>query len=127
MATLTTIDGHEISFKPSSVVLITDHDTFTGAAVTCIYGVMKALVQTNEAAIDFMQRLRITNHFARLSRAGGWPIWVNGEAVSAVNAPLPNSYVDGVNSVVTIEGYTFGISEAPPVAIDAINRHGGKL
>ena len=30
MATLTTIDGHEISFKPSSVVLITDHDTFTG-------------------------------------------------------------------------------------------------
>jgi hypothetical protein len=56
MAILTTLDGRQIKFSPSSVTVITDYDVFTHAAVTSVYGVRKAVLQTSESPSDLITR-----------------------------------------------------------------------
>jgi hypothetical protein len=38
MATLTTVDGIQITFVSKAVAALADHDANTGLAVTCVYG-----------------------------------------------------------------------------------------
>jgi hypothetical protein len=38
MATLTTVDGIQITFVAKTISAMADHDANTGFAVTCVYG-----------------------------------------------------------------------------------------
>jgi hypothetical protein len=86
MQTLTTVDGEEITFKPSTVTCVTDYDPITHAAVTWAWGIRKAPLMTKESAPRFLKRIGIEG-FARLSRANGRPVWIKREAVSSVGKP----------------------------------------
>jgi hypothetical protein len=127
MATLTTVDGIQITFVAKTVSAMADHDANTGFAVTCVYGVTKGALQISESVQDFMKRVRITKDFAQLTRPNGFPIWINGSAVSSIRSPLPNEYVAGVNTVVFTDSLTQGVKESPADVTAAINDHSGDL
>ena len=127
MATLTTVDGMQITFAAKAVSALTDHDGATGAAVTCVYGVTKGVLHINESVQAFMTRLKITKNFAQLTRSNGSPVWINGSAVSSIRAPLPNEYVAGVNTVVFAGSLSQGVTESLAAVTSAINNHGGDL
>jgi hypothetical protein len=127
MATLTTLDGHQITFSPGSVGAIADHDGSTGAAVTCIYGVTKGTLHIAETVQQFMARVKITTKLAQLTRPNGSPVWINGSAVSSLRPPLPNEYVSGVNTVVFTDAIIQGVKETPQATTTALNSHGGDL
>ena len=128
MASLTTTGGMQIAFDPASVVEVADHDDSTGEAVTCVYGVLPSLVHISETVAAFLARIGVAAKFCVLTRPNGFPVQVNGGSVSVVRAPLPDEYVAGVNSVVTVGGLApQGFTETPAAAIAAINAHGGKL
>jgi hypothetical protein len=74
-----------------------------------------------------MKRVRIAKDFAQLTRPNGFPIWINGSAVSSIRSPLPNEYVAGVNTVVFTDNLTQGVKESPADVAAAINDHGGDL
>jgi hypothetical protein len=123
MAILTTIDGREIKCSPSSVTVITDYDVFTHAAVTSVYGVRKAVLEISETPSAFIERLGIQKNIAQLTRSTGRSIWICGDAVTALSEPLPNSYVDGVNTVIEIGSLRLGVAELIEVASREINAH----
>jgi hypothetical protein len=125
MATLTTLDGNQITFSPGNVTVVADHDASTGAAVTCIYGVTKEMLRINEAVPAFMARVKITAKFAQLTRPNGSPVWINGSAVSSLRAPLPGEYVAGVNAVVFTDALVQGVKESVEATTAALNAHGG--
>jgi hypothetical protein len=127
MATLTTVDGLRITFAPKKVSGIADHDANTGLAITCVYGVTKEALQISEPVQDFMKRVRIAKDFAQLTRPNGFPIWINGSAVSSIRSPLPKEYVAGVNTVVFTDDLTQGVKESPADVAAAVNDHGGDL
>jgi hypothetical protein len=68
MATLTTVDGIQITFAPKGVAGHADYDANTGLAVTCVYGVTRETLRISESVEKFMRRLRITKNFAQLTR-----------------------------------------------------------
>ena len=127
MATLTTVDGLQITFSPKKVSGIADHDANTGLAITCVYGITKEALQISEPVQDFMKRVRIAKDFAQLTRPNGFPIWINGSAVSSICSPLPKEYVAGVNTVVFTDDLTQGVKELPADVAAAVNDHGGDL
>lgn len=127
MATLTTVDGLQITFAPKKVSGIADHDANTGLAITCVYGVTKEALQISEPVQDFMKRVRIAKDFAQLTCPNGFPIWINGSAVSSIRSPLPKEYVAGVNTVVFTDDLTQGVKESPADVAAAVNDHGGDL
>jgi len=127
MATLTTVDGLQVSFQPDSVAVLTDHDAGTGVAVTCVYGITNSDLHIAESVAAFLSRLGITTNFAQLTRPNDSPVWIHGSAVSSIRAPLPAEYIDGVNAVVTTGVLTQGVKETPAAAVAQINAHGGKL
>ena len=127
MAILTTVDGHQITFNPKAVSALTNHNASTGQVVTTVYGITNAAIDITETAQAFMSRLGIANNFAQLTRPNGSPVWLNGSAVSSLRPPLPNQYVAGVNTVVSTDGLTQGVTETPAAVTAAINAHGGNL
>ena len=127
MATLTTVGDIQITFVPKAVSALADHDASTGLVVTCVYGVAKETLQIRESVEEFMKRLRITKNFVQLTRPNGWPVWINGSAVSSIRGPLPSEYVAGVNTVVFADDLTQGVKELPGDVMAAINEHGGDL
>lgn len=110
MATLITTDGREIKFNPTSVTVITDYDVLTHASVTSIYGVRNAVLEISETPREFMMRVKMRDNIAQLTRSTGRPIWINGDAVATVTEPLPNSYVDGVKTVIEVGSMRFGVA-----------------
>jgi hypothetical protein len=74
MATLTTVDGIQITFVTKAVAAPADHDANTGLAVTCVYGVAKEELRISESVEAFMKRPRITKNFSQLTR----PKWLRG-------------------------------------------------
>ena len=127
MATLTTVDGIQITFAPKAVSGLADHDANTGLAVTCVYGVTKETLRISETVEAFMRRLRITKNFAQLTRPNDCPVWIDGSAVNSIRAPLPNEYVEGVNTVVFTDSFTQGVKESLADVTAAVNDHGGDL
>jgi hypothetical protein len=121
------VDGLQITFAPKKVSGIADHDANTGLAITCVYGVTKEALQISEPVQDFMKRVRIAKDFAQLTRPNGFPIWINGSAVSSIRSPLPKEYVAGVNTVVFTDDLTQGVKESPADVAAAVNDHGGDL
>lgn len=127
MASVTTVDGIQVTFAPKGVLALADHDANTGMAITCVYGVTKEALRISESATAFMTRLRITKNFAQLTRPDGFPIWINGSAVSSIRAPLPDECVKGVKTVIFTDSVTQGVKEAPADVAVAVNDHGGEL
>ena len=127
MADLTTIDGLQFSFTPDAVIAVTDHDAVTGQAVTCVFGITPYPLRINETVDGFLARIGVNGDFAQLTRPNGSPIWICAKAVSALCAPLPGEYVDGVQSVISLGSMTQGVEEAPAAVKAAVNAHGGKL
>ena len=127
MATLTTTDGIQITFVGKAVSALTDHDASTGEAVTCVYGITNSALRLIESVQAFMTRIKIADNFAKLTRPNGFPVWINGAAVSSIRAPLSNEYVMGVNTVIFANGLTQGVKEPPPDVTMLINSHGGGL
>jgi hypothetical protein len=115
MQTLTTIDGEEIPFKPSTVTCVTDYDPITHAAVTWVWGIRKAPLMTKESAPRFLKRIGLVEDFARLSRPNARPVWIKRGAVSSVSKPRRGAYVEGTNSVVTIGTLTLAQLESRQV------------
>ena len=87
MATLTTVDGLQVSFEPDSVAVLTDHDAGTGVAVTCVYGITNSDLHIAESVAAFLSRLGITPDFAQLTRPNASPVWIHGSAVSSIRVP----------------------------------------
>ena len=123
MVTLTTIDGRQIKFSPSSVTVITDYDVLTHAFVTSIYGVRKSVLEIGETPQEFMIRVGIQNDFSQLTRSTGRAIWINANAVITLSEPFPNSYVDGVKTVIEIGSMRLGVAELLDDAAREINAH----
>jgi hypothetical protein len=124
MATLTMIDGQEITISPSRVSALMDYDAVTHAAVTSVFGVRKGIVFTKEGVEDFMRRVGITDHFAQLTKPDGHLLWVNGEAVSALSLPSSaDPYVKEVRTVVELGGWDLGIIETIKQATKEMNAH----
>lgn len=127
MATLTTVDGIQISFSPKSVGALTDHDAATGQAVTCVYGVRKAMLKIAETPPAFIARLGLASKFIQLTRANGAPVWISAPSVSSIRPPLPNEYVAGVDTVVFTSDLTQGVKETPAAVTKALGAHGGEV
>jgi hypothetical protein len=127
MAILTTLDGRQITFSPSTVTVITDYDVFTHAAVTCVYGIRKAMVMTAEAAPALMERLDIQSKVATLTRPTGRAIWIVADAVTTVSEPASNSFTEGVRSVIEIGSIRMGVAESLDEATNKINANRQKL
>jgi hypothetical protein len=127
MATLTTVDGIEVTFNARSLWMVIDRDAVTHALVTTVYGIMKAPVYITEAPTAFLDRLGISDKFAVLTRADKSPVWVNAPEVSYVYAPQPKIYVPEVRSVVAVGSMNIGVAEQPGETITILNSHGGKL
>jgi hypothetical protein len=123
VATLITTDGRQIKFSPSSVTVITDYDVLTHAFVTSVYGVRKAVLEISETPQEFMIRVNIQDNIAQLTRSTGRPIWINGNAVATLSEPLPNSYVDGVKTVIEIGSLRLGVADSVDDTTREINAH----
>jgi hypothetical protein len=123
VATLITTDGRQIKFSPSSVTVITDYDVLTHAFVTSVYGVRKAVLEISETPQEFMIRVNIQDNIAQLTRSTGRPIWINGNAVATLSEPLPNSYVDGVKTVIEIGSLRLGVADSVYDTTREINAH----
>jgi len=127
MAEVTTVDGYQYIFDPKVVSIITDRDTSTGQAVTGIYGIAPAVVRIPETVDGFMTRVGIAARFAEFGRPNGSPIWISGTAVSALRAPLPDEYVAGVETVISVGKMSLGVVEDIAAVRDALNSHGAAL
>jgi hypothetical protein len=127
MATLTTVDGIQITFVAKAVAALADHDANTGLAVTFVYGITKEELRISESVEAFMKRLRITKNFAQLTRPNGFAVWINGSAVVSIRAPLPNEYVASVKTVIFADSLTQGVQESTADVTTAVNDHGGDL
>lgn len=127
MADLSTVDGYQITFNPSAVIAIADHDLLTDAPLTCIYGITRGVLRTQEPVSSFLTRLNLTAEFSQLTRPTGAAVWIRGSAVVCVRVPLPNEYGAGVNSVVTAGAVEQGVQEIPQDVILAVNASGGNL
>ena len=53
MASVTTVDGIQVTFAPKGVLAPGDHDANTGMAITCVYGVTKEALRISESATAF--------------------------------------------------------------------------
>jgi hypothetical protein len=126
MASLTTVGGTQIFFDPKKISAVTDHDP-AGAAVTCIYGIAKDMIEITETVAAFFARLNIDAMFAQLTRPNGSPIWISGAAASSVRAPFQGEYAATVKAVVTAGTWNQGVREAPQTVVDALNGHGGNF
>jgi hypothetical protein len=123
---LTTVEGIQYNFDPSTVVAVSDDGPATGQAVTCVYGVMVNYLKINESIQEFLSRLKITTNFALLTGPNGASIWMNGSSASAIRGLLLGD-APGVNAVVYTSSISQGVKESVGDAIAALDAHGGKL
>lgn len=122
MATLTTIDGVEITFNADGVAVISED-----GAGSDVFGATTGMLKIRETPPAFMARLGIVAKFVQLTRPNGSPVWINGSSVSSLRAPLPREYPPTAKTVVVTGPLTQAIEEAPEAARTAINTHGGNL
>jgi hypothetical protein len=127
MADLTTVDGFHMTFDPSAVIAVADHDANTGAAVTCVYGLTAGQVHIGEAPAAFLARIGVSANFAQLTRPSGFPVWINGKAASLIRAPLPGEYAAPVQAVIVVGSLSQGVEESVAAATAALKAHGGNF
>jgi hypothetical protein len=131
LMTLTTIDGTVITFNPSAVVAISDHDDSSGTAHTGIYGVASGRTLIAEKVDGFMKRLNIEAGFVKLTRPDGWPIWIRAAAVSSVVAATSGESavhtVKPIKAFVTVGSLRQAVTQTRDEARKVINAVGGGL
>jgi hypothetical protein len=127
MATLTTTGGAVVTFTPSAIAAIADHNDTTGEAVTTVYGIGGSPLMIAETVQAFMTRLNIAQAFAQLTRPDGRPVWISGAAVSMLRAPSAGEYAPAVKTVISAGPLTQGVKEPLADAIAALNAHGASL
>jgi hypothetical protein len=127
MATLTTRGGAVITFIPSTIDAVADHNDTTGEAVTCVYGIPPTMLAITETVQGFLQRLQIAADFARLTRPNGWPVWIRGSSVSSLRPPAPGEHSAAVKAIISTASVTQAVRETPAEATAALNAHGGRL
>jgi len=127
LATLTTLGGDVITFNPSGVSTVADHNDTTGEAATCVYGINNSPLMIAETVQGFMERLGIASSFAKLTRPNDWPVWIRASAVSALRAPAPGEYAAAVKTVIVAGSLTQGVKETPTQVTAALNATGASL
>ena len=127
MATLTTIDGIQITFTVKAISAISDHDVSTGEIVTCVYGITRGYLRIAETVPAFMARLKIGSQFAKFTRPNNSPVWINASAVASIRAPMADEYIPGVSTVIFADSLTQGVEEPPKEVAKALNAHGGEF
>jgi hypothetical protein len=126
MATLTTVEGIQYNFDPGTVVAVSDHDTATKQAVTCVYGVTGNYLKVTESIQEFLSRLKITANFAPLTAPNGGAVWLNGSSIAAIRGRVAGD-ARGANAVVYTSSITQWLKDSVADAVTALNAHGGKL
>jgi hypothetical protein len=129
LTTLTTIAGKVITFNPSAVVAISDHDDSSDAAHTWVFGVPGGRALIAETVDDFMKRLKIEGDFAKLTRPDGWRVWIKAAAVSSIVAVTSSESsvhtVKPIKAFVTVSGLRQAVAETVDDARKAINAVAG--
>jgi hypothetical protein len=126
MATLTTVEGIQYNFDPSTVVAVSDHDPATKQAVTCVYGVTGNYLKVKENIQEFLSRLNITANFAPLTAPNGGAVWLNGSSIAAIRGRVAGD-ARGANAVVYTSSITQWLKDSVADAVTALDAHGGKL
>jgi hypothetical protein len=127
MADITTLDGVRFLFDPAAIAAIAGREAGASTPGTVIYGLAPGALRVSESVDALLGRLKLGSSFARLTRADGSPVLVNGKAVAVARQPLSGEYAAGVNSVVFAGTFTTGVRESLDDLRQAINRAGGSL
>ena len=126
MASLTTTDGLQISFDPSGVTAVADHDD-AGDAVTTVYGITGGTLRIAETVDGFLKRIGVDANFGKLTRPNGTFVWINCKAVSTVRPPLQGEYGASVQAVVSVGSLTQAVQEMPAAVTQIVKAHNGNL
>lgn len=127
MADITTVDGIRFVFDPGAICAIAERDAGATAPGTVIYGLAPAALRVAESVDALLLRLGAAASFARLTRADGSPVLINGKSVAVARQPLAGEYTTGVSSVVFAGSFTAGVRESLDEVRQAIKRAGGNL
>lgn len=127
MADVTTVDGVRFLFDPGAVSAIADRDAGATVPGTVIYGLAPAGLRVSGSVDSLLQRLGLAASFARLTRADGSPVLINGKAVAVARQPLAGEYTTGVSTVVFAGSFAAGVRESLDEVRQGINRAGGNL
>lgn len=130
MASITTVSGAQIVLDPSAISAVAETDPDSGAAVTCLYGVLPAVVKVAGKAGDLLSELGLQGKFAPLTRPDGGKIWIRGSAVTYLMPPVPDESPEAVKTIVGTGSTPQGVTEDLPTARAAINQsrdQGAKL
>lgn len=127
MASITTLDGMQYLFDPGVIAAVADRDELTGENVTVVYGLTPQGQRVSEPVGTLLQRLNLASAFAKLTRADGSAILINGKSVSVARQPVPGQDPQGVNAVIFAGAITQRVREPLDAVRQAINRVGGNL
>jgi hypothetical protein len=125
---LKTTDGRRIGFDPGAIIAIADRDPYTGAAVTCVYGLSPppwAFIKVSESVGILLARLGIASWFVKLTRPDRSPVWINAAAVFLLRKPLPGEYPADAKSVVFASGLIQAVTQDPAIVKAAVEAAGG--
>jgi hypothetical protein len=127
---LITTDGQRMGFDPAAIIAIANRDPYTGAAVTCIYGLSPppwAFIKVTEPVSTFLARLGIASWFVKLTRPDRSPVWINAAAVFLLRKPLPGEYPADAKSVVFASGLIQAVTQDPAIVKAAVEAAGGRF
>ena len=127
MASLTTIDGSQISFDPTAVTAVADRDADAGDAVTTVYGLTGGRVRIVESVHAFLHRIGVEANFGKLTRPNGTFVWINCKAATAVRPPLEGEYGPNAHAVVSVGTLTQAVQESPADVTKVVRAHHGSL
>ena len=127
MASLTTVDGSQISFDPSAVTAVADRDADTGDAVTTVYGLTGGRVRITESVHAFLRRIKVEANFGRLTRPNGTFVWINSKAVISVRPPQDGEYGPDIHAVVSVGTLTQAVKQTPAEVARIVKAHHGNL
>src|SRR5271163_547090 len=120
MINLTTIDGEKYVFSAKTVAVVCDHDQ-DGNAVTCVFGVSKGMLEIKEPVVSFLHRIGSVGNFGKLTRPDGMPVWINGNAVTAVRAATSDDVFDGGGAALVItSAMTQRVKETPDEVVTTL-------
>jgi hypothetical protein len=127
MANLTSIGGIQFVFDPAAIVAIADRDADTGEAVTVVYGLTAGQLRVPESVQGLLNRLGLSQKFAKLTRPNNTSVWMSGQGVKVARQPLAHEYSPPVQSVVSAGDLTQGVTENLGQVRQAVNASGGSL
>jgi hypothetical protein len=127
-AAFTSLSGTPVLEDANAITLIAGPYPHDVGPHTYVHGVERGVLVVEEAPETIIDRLKLSPVFAKLTRPGSQPVWINGAAVKLVRSPLSTETADGkVNAVIEVGDLNQGVSEDVATAKTIINAHGGHL